>query len=118
MITVISLIRGINVGGHHQIKMDDLRKIYGSLGLRECKTYVQSGNVLCQCEKSEFSGLAKRIQDAIEKKVGFRPDVIVRSHAEMQGVVKSNPFARHKGLEPAKLVVTFLAVNPSKETIA
>ena len=31
---VISMLRGINVGGHHLIKMDALRAMYESLGLK------------------------------------------------------------------------------------
>ena len=46
MTVAISLLRGINVGGHHQIKMEALRALYESLGLREVQTYIQSGNVI------------------------------------------------------------------------
>ena len=42
---IISMLRGINVGGHRMIKMDVLRSLYESLGLPSPQTYVQSGNV-------------------------------------------------------------------------
>ncbi len=38
---MISMLRGINVGGHNQVTMDALRKLYESLNLREPQTYVQ-----------------------------------------------------------------------------
>ena len=41
----VSLLRGINVGGNHQIPMARLRELYGSLGFEEVETYIQSGNV-------------------------------------------------------------------------
>ena len=46
MTVVISMLRGVNVGGHNKIKMDALRDLYESLGLRDAQTYVQSGNVV------------------------------------------------------------------------
>ncbi|MGH9613251.1 MAG: DUF1697 domain-containing protein, partial [Bryobacteraceae bacterium] len=42
MSVVISMLRGVNVGGHNRIKMDTLRSLYESLKLRHVQTYVQS----------------------------------------------------------------------------
>ncbi len=46
MPAVISLLRGVNVGGHNKIKMEELRELYESLGLRQAQTYLQSGKVV------------------------------------------------------------------------
>ena len=46
MPTVISLLRGINVGGRNKIRMADLRDLYGTLGMRNSRTLLQSGNVV------------------------------------------------------------------------
>jgi len=40
------MLRGVNVGAHNRIKMDDLRALYKSLKLEDPQTYVQSGNVI------------------------------------------------------------------------
>ncbi len=42
----ISMLRGINVGGHKRIKMDQLRKSFEALGFEQVRTYIQSGNVV------------------------------------------------------------------------
>ena len=34
MAVIISMLRGVNVGGHNKIKMDALRELYQSLKLR------------------------------------------------------------------------------------
>jgi len=34
---------------------------------------------------------------------GFRPDVILRTTAEMRDVIARNPFAKRRGVEPGKL---------------
>src|SRR5580693_6392156 len=39
----VSMLRGINVGGHKQVKMDKLRSSLKALGLEQVKTYIQSG---------------------------------------------------------------------------
>ena len=113
MPAIISLLRGVNVGGHNKIKMDELRTVYESLGLRDPQTYVQSGNLVFHSKVRDLVLLARRIEDAIETKFGFRPDVVLRTTSEMREVVAKNPFAKRRGLDPSKLAVTFLAEDPA-----
>jgi uncharacterized protein (DUF1697 family) len=75
---------------------------------------VQSGNVIFKSNERDLAALTKRIQNAIERKFGFRPEVIARTSAEMRDVVARNPFARRKGIDPSRLLVTFLAGEPEK----
>lgn len=118
MTVVISLLRAVNVGGHYKIKMDSLRALYESLGLRNPHTYVQSGNVIFRTAERNLVRLAKRIQDGIEQSFGFRPDVMLRTASEMRDVIAKNPFATRRGLEPSKLLVNFLAGDPGPEARA
>jgi uncharacterized protein (DUF1697 family) len=115
MTVIISMLRGVNVGGHNKIKMDALRALYESLKLRNAQTYVQSGNVIFKTDERDIARLTKRIEDGIERKFGFRPDVIVRTAAEMRDVIARNPFAKRRGIEPGKLLVSFLASDPGEE---
>ncbi len=115
MAVIISMLRGLNVGGHNKIKMDALRALYASLKLRDAQTYVQSGNVIFRTDERDVSRLTKRIEDGIERKFGFRPDVILRTAAEMKDVIAKNPFAKRRGIEPSKLLVSFLASDPGEE---
>ena len=109
------MLRGVNVGGHNLIKMDALKALCVSLKLKDPQTYVQSGNVIFKTEEKDLAKLTKRIQDAIERKVGFRPEVILRSAAEFREVITRNPFAKRNGIEPGKLLVNFLAADPGRE---
>lgn len=113
MPVIISMLRGVNVGGHNLIKMDALRALYASLGLRDAQTYVQSGNVVFQTEERNLLQLTKRIEDAIEKKFGFRPEIIVRTGSEIKSVLARNPFAKRGDIEPGKLLINFLVGAPS-----
>jgi uncharacterized protein (DUF1697 family) len=115
MAVVIALLRGVNVGSHNRIKMDALRELCASIELRDAQTYVQSGNLVFRAKDRNLPALSKRIQTAIEKTFEFRPEVILRTTAEMRGVIARNPFAGLKNIEPGKLLVDFLANDPSPE---
>jgi uncharacterized protein (DUF1697 family) len=115
MPVIICMLRGVNVGGHNLIKMDALKALCVSLKLKDPQTYVQSGNVIFSSGEKDLSKLAKRFPDAIEKTFGFRPGVMLRTMAELQGVVARNPFAKRKDIEPGKLLVNFFASHPGKE---
>ena len=115
MPVAISMLRGINVGGHNSLKMESLRAMYESLGLRDAQTYVQSGNVVFRTTARDLAPLAKRIEGKIEQTFGFRPGVIIRSSSDLREVIRRNPFATRQGIEPGKLLITFLAAVPSPE---
>lgn len=116
MSILVSLLRGVNVGGHRIIKMDALRALYESLRLQNCKTYVQSGNVVFEAKERNLPALAQRIEAAIENSYGFRPHVILRSAAELRAVLNANPFAERNEIHPSKLLVLFLARELTAET--
>src|SRR5579871_6192513 len=113
MKVAISMLRGINVGGHNCIRMASLRKIYESLGLRDVQTYVQSGNVVFSTKARDLAPLAKRIESKIEQSCGFRPNVILRTPSQLRKAIGRNPFATRQGIDPGKLVITFLAADPA-----
>jgi len=115
MTVMISMLRGVNLARHNRVKMDALRALYESLGLRDVQTYVQSGNVIFRAEARSLPVLPKRIEDAIERSFGFRTDVIARTSSELRDVIARNPFASRRGIDPRKLLVTFLAHDPDPE---
>jgi uncharacterized protein (DUF1697 family) len=115
MTVMIAMLRGVNVGGHNIIKMDALRALCESLGLRGVQTYVQSGNIVFKTPERDPLRVAGKIQKGIEKQFGFNPHVIVRSAPELRDVIARNPFAKRRGIDPRKLLVSFLAVDPGAE---
>jgi uncharacterized protein (DUF1697 family) len=116
MAAIISLLRAVNVTGYNKVKMDALRELYESLGLRGAQTYIQSGNVVFRTEAKDLVRLQKRIEDAIEKSYGFRTGVMLRTSAELKDIIRRNPFAKRSGIEPNKLVVSFLTGEPAPES--
>ena len=114
----ITMLRGVNVGGHNRIKMDELRALCKSLKLRDPQTYVQSGNVIFRTKEKSTPELARKIQNAISREFGFSPEVILRTSEELRRAIAANPFAKRHDLDPGKLLVTFLAAEPSAEARA
>src|ERR1700738_4062682 len=86
MPVIVSMLRGVNLAKHNRMKMDVLRAVYESLKLRDAQTFVQSGNVIFRTNERDLAALAKRIQSAIGRKVGFQPDVILRTAAALRQV--------------------------------
>jgi uncharacterized protein (DUF1697 family) len=113
----ISMLRGINVGGHKRIKMDDLRKSFEALGLEQVQTYIQSGNVVFETGKLSTSALSQRIEKQILRDFRFSASVISRTAYEMNNAISNNPFLKAREIDPQKLHVTFLSDVPASAAL-
>jgi len=112
---VVSVLRGVNVGGHNKIKMDTLRALYEFLKFTGYQTFIQSGNVIFKAKARKLAKLSSQIQAAIARSFGSRPDVILRTSDELRDVIARNPFAKRRGIEPGKLLVTFRPAHPPRK---
>jgi uncharacterized protein (DUF1697 family) len=117
MQTIISILRGINVGGKNKIPMVELKALYEKAGFKNIITYIQSGNVVFSAKEDASKNLEDKIKQLILKRWGFNVPVIVRSTDEMQSVVDRNPFIKMKVIDLEKLHVTFLSENPTNENL-
>lgn len=111
----VSLIRGINVGGNKTIKMAMLKALYEELRLDGVKTLLNSGNVVFATKEKSRRKLTATIEDAIEREVGFRPTVVIRSAAELKTIAERNPFPKMAKADPGHLVWMALAGKPDKD---
>lgn len=88
----VALLRGINVGGHAIMKMDELRAQFEALGLSEVATYIQTGNVIFSSEEDNADRLAHQIEQQLESRLGYRGKVFVLSPEELREATARNPF--------------------------
>ena len=111
----VMLLRGVNVG-QNMLKMERLRELCGDMGLKNVRTYVQSGNIVFEGEKT-----AEHWCQALERRlVGetrLPVTVIVRTAVETGKVLAANPFLKEKGIDTTKLHVTFLKEVPEKSAV-
>lgn len=115
MAEFISILRGINVGGHKKIRMADLKVLYSSLGFTNVVTYIQSGNVLFECATQNPTNLSEMIEQAIFENYGFEVPVLVLTPQKMAGILAQNPFGAEIPIE--KLHVTFISQPPNETAI-
>jgi uncharacterized protein (DUF1697 family) len=108
----VALLRGVNIGGR-LLKMDELRRIAGELGLDQPRTFIASGNLLFSSDKSE-AALKRELEAAIADHMGKPVGVMIRTAAEMAQAAKANPFADQPG---NRVVAIFLDEAPAKDAI-
>jgi uncharacterized protein (DUF1697 family) len=108
----IAMLRGVNVGGN-TLKMEWLRGACESIGLRNVRTYVQSGNIIFSSPMSAAK-LAQTIKALVDAQTRLPVTIVIRSSAEMVRIVADNPFLKLQSVDAAKLHVTFLDKAPVK----
>ena len=111
----VALLRGVNVG-QNILRMDRLREVCSEMGLKNVRTYVQSGNVVF-----EGQGSATQWSQALERGLAGETrlpvTVIVRTAAEIAKVLAENPFQNSKQIDTTRLHVTFLVDAPAKSAV-
>jgi uncharacterized protein (DUF1697 family) len=110
----VAFLRGINVGGKNMIKMETLREMFGALGYKNVKSYINSGNIVFETAKADDLKLAEKIGKAIEKEFSMTIGVMVRAMAEIEDILKNNPF-EGKFENDKQVHVLFLNEELSKE---
>ena len=114
----IAFLRGINVSGQKLIKMEALRNAFSEAGFGDVKTYIQSGNVIFDSDETDTKKLTMILEDVIEKSFGFRTDVILRRHSDIESILNSLKISIAESGEERKYYITFLKeVNSELFTI-
>ena len=120
MMTYVALLRGVNVGAHNRIKMDDLKDALSGIGLARIETYIQSGNIVFGSELGEEE-LGKAIRRAIADRFGCSVDLALRSATEMRALVDGLPFspeevarAEAENVEGESLYACLLSAPPEE----
>ena len=113
----IALLKGINIGRSKRIKMADLVKTLESLGFKNVKTYLQSGNVIFEHDSSDIAEIEESIERKISETFSFSVDVIIRTKDELENIVNGNPFISEPDIELDKLHVTFLSDIPDQKAV-
>ena len=115
MTTYVALLRGINLSGKNRIRMPELKNTFETLNLSRVETYIQSGNVVFDCEGIEPESLTGSIEKKISQSFGFTILVFLRDLDRLQGIIKSNPFFPEHQFQPEKLHISFLSKPPQNQ---
>ncbi|MDR3571659.1 MAG: DUF1697 domain-containing protein [Candidatus Pacebacteria bacterium] len=128
MTTYVALLRGI-MPGNPNMRSAKLKGVFESLGFKDVATVIGSGNVIFDASAADPLKLEAKIEKAIPAQLGFTSATIIRSEAEIERLVKRNPFKGVKDERPNYLLVTFfqdrrkelcsvidISVGPNKAT--
>jgi uncharacterized protein (DUF1697 family) len=113
MKTQIALLRGVTPTGKNKVPMARLRSALEAAGLRNVRTYIQSGNVIASTALSR-ARLQALVHDVIAAEFGGDIAVLVRPPLYFARVLGSVPF---KKADPARLYFTLLEREPEADAL-
>jgi uncharacterized protein (DUF1697 family) len=113
----VALLRAINLAGTNRVPMKSLAAMFVDAGCADVRTYIQSGNVVFRAGNAVARRVPAAIAAAIEKQLGLRVPLVIRTAAEMADVAESNPFLA-AGLDAGTLHVSFLGDAPAAAKVA
>lgn len=108
----VALIRGINVGRAKRVAMADLRALMERLGYRDCRTILNSGNLVYTSEVEDPSAAGERIERAMKTELGVAAPVIALSAQDFSAVINECPLLDVAD-DPSRLLVSFV-LDPTK----
>lgn len=107
MFEYIAFLRGINVGGHTKISMQDLKKVFEKLGYENVRTMFNSGNVIFKVKQKDKDIIKKQLEEELLKTFGFGIKVIIRADHDLKLLVDQNPFSKVNITPQTRLYITF-----------
>jgi uncharacterized protein (DUF1697 family) len=111
----VALLRGVNVG-QNMLRMERLRDLCAEMKLKNARTYVQSGNIVFEADGTPAKW-AEALERRLRGETRLPVTVIVRTAKEIGEVLANNPFLKEKGIDTARLHVTFLQEAPEKSMV-
>jgi uncharacterized protein (DUF1697 family) len=106
MTKFIAFLRGINVG-NIRIKMTDLQLAFEKMGFTDVKTYLQTGNVVFQSDKT-LAEIKPILEKGLSETFNYEAFVLLYPHNALENIIVQYPFAR---LETHHAYVIFIENN-------
>ena len=113
MTAFIALLRAVNVGGTGKLPMSDLTALCARAGFERVRTYIASGNVVFDSDRSEAQ-VKSALEAALAAYAGKPVGVMVRTSAEMAAVLAENPFP---DAPPNRCMAIFLDHPPPADAL-
>lgn len=111
--TYVILLRGVMPTGKNKVLMAPLRAALEVAGLKDVRTYIQSGNIVARSslQQSRLEGL---VHEVIEEQFGGDIAVLARTASEFRDILTRNPF---QNVDTARLYFTLLAMEPEEHLV-
>lgn len=106
MTQYVALLRGIGPGNPN-MRNERLRKVCEEMGLRNVSTVISSGNVVFESDLTDVEDLEGTLEQAWADQLGFESTTILRSRADLEALVASDPFQGRDHTKETYLLTTF-----------
>jgi uncharacterized protein (DUF1697 family) len=117
MTTFVALLRAVNVGGHTQVAMAELRAFLAELGFDDAQSLLQSGNLVFRGKVRPGPTVERLLEVEAHDRLSLQTDFFVRTAQEWKAVVAGNPFRKEAERDPGHLVVMFLKAAPHAKDV-
>ena len=105
----IAFLRAINVGGHNNVRMDHLRRLFGEMGFTGVETFIASGNVVFESASTDAAALELTIAAGLRTALGYAVATFIRTGTELAEIARHQPFPDSELAAAAALNIAFLA---------
>jgi uncharacterized protein (DUF1697 family) len=90
----IAFLRGINVG-NIRIKMPDLKLAFENVGFQQVKTYLQTGNVVFESDKS-LEEMKPILEKSLSETFNYEAFVLLYDFDDLSNIIDNYPFEREE----------------------
>ena len=87
----IALLRGINISGKNKISMSELKKVLEENKYQNVVTYLNSGNVIFECNIDNKDNIMKDIYKIIKNKFNIEIPVFIINELELENILDNKP---------------------------
>lgn len=114
----VALLRGINVGGKNAVNMADLKACFESLGFENVSTYINSGNVLFETNRTSDASLVAECNEAFLRQFGFSVPLAVISRNELIEALNHAPSWWNKNPKDKNNAIFVIAPAKASDVMA
>ena len=87
----IALLRGINISGKNKISMPELKKLLEENNYQNVSTYLNSGNIIFECNTNNKQAIMNNIYTLIENKFLLQIPVYIMTDKELENILNNSP---------------------------
>ena len=87
----IALLRGINISGKNKISMPELKKLLEENDYQNVSTYLNSGNIIFECNINNKQTIMNNIHTLIKAKFILDIPVYITTDKELEDILNNSP---------------------------
>ena len=110
---VVVLLRAVNVGGTGKVPMAALREALAGAGLKDVRTYIQSGNVVCRSRLTPAK-VAAEVHGVIQTQFALDVPSVGLSTSELSKAIEQWPVPEGAAAKTLHCIVFEKALNATQ----